>query len=101
MTWKTRGRSSRLAVDDVEGHDVVAALDHPRIGHVERPLVEREREPVGVDEGVGRDGQLAGRAVQPEDEAATQLGVGLVALPVVEDPVGRVGEPDRAVRRRR
>ena len=85
-------------VDDVERHDVVAALDHPRIRHVERPLVEREREPVGVDEGVGRDRQLAGRAVQPEHEAATQLGVGLVALPVVEDPVRRIGEPDRSVR---
>ena len=36
-------------------------------------------------------------SVHAVDEAAVLLGVGLVALRVVEDPVRRIGEPDRAV----
>ena len=100
MTAKTRGDVEPASVDDVEGHDVVVAALDPRdrgVRHVQRPLVGREGQAVRVDQVVGRDRQLAGRAVEPEDEAATQLGVGLVALAVVEDPVRRIGEPDRAV----
>ncbi len=62
-------------------------------------LVGREGEAVRVDEVVADDRQLAGRPVEPEDEAAAQLRVGLVALAVVEDAVRRIGEPDRAVGR--
>ena len=87
-------------IDDVERGDVaVGALD-PRdrgVRDVQRPLVGRERQPVGVDQEVGRLRQLARRAIEAEDEAATKLGVGLVALAVVEDPVRRIGEPDRPV----
>ena len=52
-----------------------------------------------MDEVVAHDGQLAGHPIEPEDEAAAQLRVGLVALVVVKDPVRRIGEPDRAVGR--
>ena len=50
-----------------------------------------------MDELATGDRQLAGRPVQAVDEAAVLLGVGLVALGIVEDPVWRVAEPDRAV----
>ena len=60
-------------------------------------LVGREGEPVRVDEVAAGDRHLAARPVDAVDEAAVLLGVGLVALGVVEDPVRRIGEPDRAV----
>ncbi len=100
MTRKTRGALEPPPVDDVEGEDVVVAALDPRdrrVRHVHRPLVGRERQAIRVDEIATRDRQLARGAVQAVDEAALQLGIGLVALGIVEDPVRRVGEPDRAI----
>ena len=54
--------------------------------------------PLGWRIGVRRDGQLPAVAIEPEDEAAAELRVGPVALRVIEDAVGRIGEPDRPVR---
>ena len=102
MTAKMRGDGEPPEVDDVEGHDVVVAARDPGdrgIRHVQGRLVGREGEAVRVDEVVAHDRQLAGHPIEPEDEAAAQLRVGLVALVVVEDPVRRIGEPDRAVGR--
>ena len=67
------------AVDDVEDEDVVVAALDPgprRVRNVEHGLVRRERQSVGVDHLVGDDRELARDPVQPEDEAAAQLGLG-------------------------
>ena len=66
--------------------------------YIVRSSGEKAR-PFGWIEHVGGDRHLARRPVDAVDEAAGLLGVGLVALGVVEDPVRRVGEPDRPIRR--
>ena len=71
MTAKTRGAAQRPAVDDVEGQDVVVAALDPRarrVGDVQDRLVGREGQAVRVDQIVADDRQLAGRAIQAEDE---------------------------------
>ncbi len=90
----------RPAINHVEGQDVVVASGHARgrgVGHVQHGFVGREGQPVRVLHRVADNAQLATFAIEAEDEAEGQLRIGAVALGVVEDPVRRIGEPDRAV----
>ncbi len=84
---------SRPSSRDGELADVVA----PRVGDVQRPLVEREGEPVRALEVVGHPAAGARHRVDAVDVAAVGLALGGVALVVAVDAVGRVGEPDRPV----
>ena len=85
----------------VEGANVARPVLHvrrPGIGHVELPLVGREGDAVRADEVVRRDAHGARLRIHPVDVAGPDLAPGLVAFIVAVDSVGRVGEPDRAVR---
>src|ERR1700751_2066988 len=69
-----------------------------RIGYVERRLIGREGEPVGLYAVRHGKRYFAGAAIDPVDIGGADLGFALPSLIVAVDPVGRIGEEDRTVR---
>ena len=87
-------------VGDPEDADVLRPVLHmrgARVGDVEQPLVRRESEAVRAHEIVGGDADRSRAGVDAIDVAGADLALGLVALVIRVDAVGRIGEPDRAV----
>ena len=86
----------------VGAHVVCADLAEPRVVHVQRLLVRREGEPVGIDRVADRRAQVAGgRAFRPDPEHALEVEVLLEVVglhPRVVQRARRIREPDRAVR---
>ncbi len=68
------------------------------IRDVEDAFVRREGKPVRLEEVVDDAADLAALPVHPVDAAHRLFGLGLRALVVAHDAVGRIGEPDGAVR---
>src|SRR3954451_2567720 len=87
-------------VRDPEDADVLRPVLHMRdagVGDVEQPLVRREGEAVRAHEIVGDDADRPRPGIDAIDMAGADLALGLVALIIRVDAVGRIGEPDPAV----
>src|SRR6185437_415230 len=68
------------------------------IGHVKRRLIGREGQSVWLYPVRHDKRYSSGAVVDPVDVGSADLGFALPPLIVAVDPVGRVGEPDRAIR---
>ncbi len=68
------------------------------VGDIENLLVGREREAVRLDPVADDQGHRPAVRIDAIDVRRADLGFGLVALVVAVDAVGRIGEPDRAIR---
>src|SRR5215207_9211748 len=68
------------------------------IGDVQKLLVEREGKPVGTVAIVVDNRHFAALAVDAEDVILAELAFAFPTLIIRQDAVGRIGEPDRAIR---
>ena len=68
------------------------------IGHVEQAFVRREREAIRPISIVEHLCEGAGFRIEPEEVAGVKLLSGTDALVIAVDAIGRIGEPDRAIR---
>ena len=99
----------RAAIADVECDDLVLrsglmsgdfAERQRGVGHIERRAIGGEGEAVGLLE-IRHSVQIAGLWIETIHAAMIEFGLGERALVGHDDPEGRIGEPDRAVRRDR
>src|SRR4029079_9220914 len=84
-------------VVDMEDAVMARAVRHmgcAGIDDIETPLVGREGDPVRTHEVVGDDAHVAGLRIDAIHMTGADLAVGLVALVVGIDAVGRAGETD-------
>ena len=68
------------------------------VGDVEQGLVRGKCQAVRLDEIGGRPDRSCLCRIMPVDVAAADFLLAIVALIVVQDAVGRIGEPDRSRR---
>ncbi len=89
----------RPAVDDVENADMARHVMFcgAGIGNIKLRLIGREGKAVRLDEILDDGVDRPACRIDPVDVARGLLGLGLVALVIRQDAVGRIGEPDPAV----
>src|SRR5690349_11335960 len=99
------GSKQRTGSDRIPAHLVrpdcrrkPADMRCTRIGHVKRRLIGREGQSIWLYAVRHDERYSAGATVDPVDVGGADLGFALPPLIVAVDSVGRVGEPDRAIR---